>query len=228
MKMSDESNTRLLYEWNAKYAQLDFAIRQAEHQLASVNKRLKSLWHDLVVYSAMIMLPLLLNQFVGLFINSRSLIQPFWVIFYYTLKCIYILFLPATIYYLAKTIYIISKNREQETAFDQPLLKGELHGTQPPREHSYRIEQKKLIYILSRYYLNQDIMNQLRKQICDSSEITLAELKLEMDRLPFFEEIRPADAFTDMANKKNRDFPSFLVIIGVFAVLFILLKVWGM
>lgn len=166
--MSSENEVRLLYEWNAKYAQLDFAIHQAEHQLTSVNKRLKGLWHDLAVYSAMLVLPWLMLQFLRFFMESRSVIQPFLVIIHHVLMCIYAFSLPFVIYDLIKTIAMIRKNREQENEFEQPPLKGELHGQQPEREPTYRMEQKKLIYILTRYYWNQDLMKQPHKRITAS------------------------------------------------------------
>ncbi len=229
--MNEQSDIRLLYEWNAKNDQLNFAIQQAEHQLSNVNKRLKGLWHDLTAYGTMIVLPYLIIRIFGVLINFRVM-TAFSVIFHHTLLCVYILFLPVNIYNFLKTISILKKNSEQKTEFEQPSLKGEFHGTQPPRERSYRLEQKKLIYILTRYYLNHDIMTQLHKRITDSGsdKMSLAELKLQMDRLPFYEEIRPADEFSDSANKvqmgKSKLIPLFAI--GILLLMYILFKEWRM
>ena len=76
-----------------------------------------------------------------------------------------------------------------------------MRGEVPKREKSYRSEQKKLIYVLTSYYASQDKLKQLRKQVESNPEsFTLAELKYQLDQIPFYEQVRPANP-----NLKNDD-----------------------
>ncbi len=195
--MTSDNNIRLLYELNGRDAQLDFAIQQVERQLASVNKKLKALWHDLVFYAAMLILPvpiyLLCNN-----LYTVSLVLPFLVLFQTVLLCVYLFFLPFVIYHLGQTVYLLKINRENTEEYPEPPRAGTLRVERPDREPTYRIEQKKLIYILSRYYLNKDTMNQIRRRITeseDSDTMSMLELKYQLNNLPFYEDVRPADPF---------------------------------
>lgn len=195
--MTSDNNIRLLYELNGRDAQLDFAIQQVERQLASVNRKLKSLWHDLAFYVAMLILPVLIIQLCNN-LYTVSLVLPFLVLFQSGLRGVYLIFLPFVIYHLGQTVYLLKINRENTEEYPEPPRAGTLRGERPNREPTYRIEQKKLIYILSRYYLNKDTMNQIRRRITeseDSDTMTMMELKYQLNNLPFYEDVRPADPF---------------------------------
>ena len=55
-----QPNQQLLYEVNMYRRKVDLEITAAEKQLATVERRLKSLKHDLYVYLGFIIVPLLL------------------------------------------------------------------------------------------------------------------------------------------------------------------------
>lgn len=223
--MIADDNIRLLYELNAKDAQLDFAIRQAEHQLANVNQKLKSLQHDLVFYLGMLILPGLVCVLCSkmYLIAALSLLLPFLVLFHMLLQCVWILSMPFVLYHLGKTVQLLKINREDGEEYSEPPRVGTLRSSQPDREPTYRIEQKKLIYILSRYYLNQDALKQLRRRITesDSHQMTMAELKYQLGNLPFYEEIRPADPFA-----KGRPPYAFLTLCSFLIGLFYVFRTW--
>lgn len=189
--MNSNNNIQLLYELNAKEAQLDFAIRQAERQLAGVNKKLQMLWYDLVISVAMAILPGLIYLLL-----SRSRF-PLAVAFCTVFKGVYLMILPLMIYQLARAARLLRLNREDAAEYTEPLPAGTLRDQQPEREPSYRAEQKKLISILTRYYLNKDVIGQIRRQITesDSGTMTSAELYYRLNSLPFYEEVRPAREF---------------------------------
>lgn len=190
---SNNNNIRLLYEWNAKCSQLDFAIQAAEKQLASVNKRLESLRHDLAVYVGMLVVPALLA--VLLYNDSNSLALALVMVFRNIMVCVYVFSLPFTVYHLIKSIVVFVLNSESRTVFSKPLPLGELRGKHPEREITYRTEQKKLVYVLSRYYLNKDILDQLKRELDSNPDAyTLAGFKMKLNELPFYEDIRPADS----------------------------------
>lgn len=193
MDFQNNEKIRMLYELNAKYAQLDYVTQGAERQLASVNKRLNGLWHDLAVYAGMLIVPplifLLLNN------NTASLLLALVMLFRNIMVCIYVFSLPFTVYHLIKATVVLTLNSEQKTEFSQPLQAGALRGAKPERERTFRTEQKKLVYVLSRYYLYKDQLDQIRKELeSDSCTLTLPELKTQMMKLSFFEDIRPADS----------------------------------
>ncbi len=155
--MSDENSIRLLYEWNTRMAKLDFAIRKAEHQLSSVNKRLEHIRYDGALYGGMIGLPPVLYGIIVLLVNSMHS-QPFvsfpllhlFAIFKYLLLCGYLILLPFNTYYLLRSIRALMKNRMPEEQIAEPPRAGTLIGGQTAQEPTCRAEQQKLIYILSR------------------------------------------------------------------------------
>lgn len=222
--MDNETNNkiRLLYEWNAKYDKLNFAIREAEFQLDSVNKRLRMLWYDLAVYAGMIVFPFLLIQLLLLLPYDPTAIMLILLMgFRALLTFAYVFSLPFTVAYLIKSIGLLVLNSESraETDFIQPIPQGVRRGAKIEHEPTYRMEQKKLVYVLSRYYLSRDAMDELRQQLdSDNCTITLDELNDCLKQYPLYEEIRPANI-----NKLwKRYLPMVLI---VFAILCIYLVV---
>lgn len=100
-----------------------------------------------------------------------------------------------------------------------------MRGDRPDREPSYRAEQKKLITVLTRYYLNKDVIGQIRRQIAESDccTMTSAELYYQLDSLPFYEEVGPALEVgrTAGAGSVRLLFPSMMI------GLIYALRVWG-
>lgn len=196
--MDIQTKTLLLYEWNAKYDKLDFAITEVEFQLASVNKRLRMLWYDLGAYIGMIVLPGLFLQLLSLFPNDPTALMLIIIrAFRIFLGFVYVFSLPFTVAYLIKSIMLLVLNSESraESEFFPPVLQGVRRGEKKlEHERTYRLEQKKLLYVLSRYYLSRDALNELRQQLdADTCTMTLEELKEQLKQHPFYEEIRPAN-----------------------------------
>lgn len=220
--MDDSTKSRLLYEWSTRRTKLDFAIAQMERQLASVNKRLDSLKHDLALYAGMLTIPLILYMLIVLVTNilhplSGFLFLVVFVIFRDVLLCGYIIFLPFNIYYLIRTMQTIKRNEEPSENIEEPPREG-TSKDDPKPESTYRSEQQKLVFILSRYYLYQDAMNQLKRELdANDCTMTLAELKQRMNQFPFYEEVRPAAPAKDMSARTQWFFISL-----VFSVLIVL------
>lgn len=208
--MDDNHKFRLRYELNAKESQLDFAIQQAEIQLKNVNKKLDSLWYDLKLFTGLFIAAWLLKIFLDFFSSHFIISNAEGAIIYVLIQffCnIYrivggLIIIPLTLALSAKSLSLIIANRESNAEFTPPPLEGELRGDMPEREKSYRSEQKKLIYVLTRYYASQDKLKQLRAQLeSDPESLTLAELKYQLNQIPFYEQARPANPDLNMKKR---------------------------
>lgn len=225
--MDDAMRSRLLYEWNTRRTKLDYAIAQMERQLASVNKRLDSLKHDFALYVGMLTIPVILYALIALVTNNLSPLSGFvflvvFVIFRDVLLCVYIIFLPFNIYYLIRTMQIIKRNEEPTENIAEPPREGT--SKDESKESTYRSEQQKLVFILSRYYLYQDAMNQLKRELeAEDCTMTLAGLKQRLNQYPFYEEVRPAAPAKDMSARTQ-----YFFILLVFAVLVALVLITWM
>lgn len=220
--MDNGLHARLLYEWNTEKAHLDFTIAKAELQLVNVNKRLQRLRQDLLIYSGMLVLPLLLI-FLLLYILGKFLPTPASYVLYVlvagftaALVCVYMMAFPFFLFYLIKAISLNLLNREDPKRIKR-LLPPETRKRhkETAQEATYRIEQQKLIHVLSRYYLYQDTMEQLRPKI-ESASISLEELRQELKQFTYYETIYPANGFTGPMMKKARN-TVFIVLSGVIA-----------
>lgn len=232
--MDDGIKASLLYEWKTANARLDFAITEAECQLISVNKRLQDLWHNLLIYVGIIVLPVVL-YFILQYVGNWLLRTNYYVVsntFVYVLLagvgtvllCVYLLSLPVLIFHLIKSIFMVVINREdsEQTKSLLPPEAGKVHK-EWEREATYRIEQQKLINVLSRYYLYRENMKQLREKI-DADSISLTDLKQELKQMTYYEKIHPANEFAGLMSRKTKNL-TFLVLVGVIVVILFLLTI---
>lgn len=234
--MDDGTSASLLYEWNKEKGRLDYAITEAESQLVSVNKRLKGLWQDLTLYVGILVVPVIfwfVLRHVGAWLLRTDALV-FSNTFVYVLLegasalliCVYILSFPVLANCLLKTIVLLFLNREipQQTEGLLPPEKGKLHK-ELDREPTYRIEQQKLIHVLSRYYLYRDNMKELRKKI-DAGSISLDSLKKELEGFIYYETIHPANEFGSAMTRKARQ-GVFIVLFGIVVLFLLLWRLFG-
>lgn len=199
---SYDPKLRLLHELSSKSEQLDFAVRQAELQLKNVNKKMDDLQYEFKLFSILFAIEIFIGGLLTLLTSDGiAPVNASVAVMFVTLKSLSLLYqnfvmrfvTPLTFALAVTSLSQIMENRDREISFDPPPLEGELNGESPERERNYRTEQKKLLYILTRYYISQDTIAQLRQQIEQEPEsITLAELKLKLERIPIYEPIRPA------------------------------------
>lgn len=229
--MDDEVKASLLYEWRTANARLDFAITEAESQLISVNKRLQELWKNLVIYAGIVVLPVVLWFFlrsVGAWLLREDTLV-FGNAFGYVLLegisalllAVYAITLPIWIFHLIKSIFLLVINREdsEQTKNLLPPEARKVHREQE-REATYRIEQQKLINVLSRYYLYRDNMKQLREKI-EADSISLTDLKQELKQITYYATIHPANEFASPMIRKSKNV-AFIIMFGVIVILFFL------
>lgn len=225
--MDDGIKASLLYEWKTAKARLDFAITEAESQLVSVNKRLQELWQNLVIYTGMIVLPVVLWFFlwrIGIwllrtntFVASNTFVYVLLEGIRVLLMCVYVFTLPIWIFHLIKSIFLLVVNRE-----DSEQAKSLLPPEKSKRykememEDTYRMEYQKLINVLSRYYLYRDNMNQIREKI-EADSISLIDLKQELKQITYYETIHPANEFTSPMVRKAKKMAR-IILFGMIAV----------
>ena len=194
-----QQNQHLLNKINMCRLKFDAEIRAAECQLASVKRRLTGLRHDLYIYLALLGVPAILYFICNIFssVPSRSLTYIVFASAKVVISFVYVIMLTSIIYNLTKTITLLWINRETDELATLPPLEGTRKGGSAPQEVSYRSEHDKLLLVLSRYYLNQDKLNELHQKVnSPSCDMTLVELEYELTQLPVYEDIQPASPFT--------------------------------
>lgn len=222
---------RLIYEWNTVKNKIDYAISETELQLTSVNKRLQSLRHDLAAYIGLLIVPQLLFLLLDFLLNKQMekitiLIGStfsYMILIPLTflrelLGCVYILAFPFLVFHLVKTILLLRMNRESpdNAEYALPTEASKYHDAPEEREPTYRAEQQKLVCVLSRYYLYQDDLERIRKEI-DAGSIQMPTLKYELSRFTLYEPVRPVNGFSsDMVQKARRT--TFLILIPIAAI----------
>lgn len=214
---------RLLYELNLQRKRLDLEIIAAEKQLESVKKRLEGLKHDLYIYLGLLIVPVIVFVILNAFsmIPSKSFIFILIVILKCLIFCIYVIMLPVNIYHFIYAIMLLQINKENDLAVDLPLLEGVRKWNEPIyQEKTFRSEHDKLLLVLTRYYLIQEHLEQLHKQITTTScEMTLEDLKTELNKIPYYEDIKPANVFDSAMQRKAKKHTTSFVLIILLCVL---------
>ena len=120
---------------------------------------------------------------------------------------------------------LLQINKENDLAVDLPLLEGVRKWKEPVyQEKTFRSEHDKLLLVLTRYYLNQERLEQLHKQILtNSNDITLEDLKTELNKLPYYEDIKPANVFDSAMQRKAKKKTTKYVLMLLFCILISLL-----
>ena len=221
-----QQNQHLLNKINMCRLKFDAEIRAAECQLASVKRRLTGLRHDLYIYFAFLCVPLILYFICNAFSStpSRTVTYMLFASAKVIILFIYVIMLPSIIYNLTKTITLLWINRESDELATLPPLEGTRKGGSAPQEVSYRSEHDKLLLVLSRYYLNQDKLNELYQKVKSAScDMTLGELEYELMQLPVYEDIKPANPITGaMGEQVKRKTKMIMFAILLFVVIGIL------
>ncbi|MBE5865099.1 MAG: hypothetical protein E7292_02645 [Lachnospiraceae bacterium] len=233
--MNKDIDMRLIYEWNTKRSKLEFAIKECEFQLANARKRLDELENDFKFYIGSLVVPIIICIILSTLINllySQESIGNYIVavvldFFQVTLFCLYIILLPCNVYYLIKTKIMLNLNKEHEsTTVTPPPIVGSIHGYKALEEPSFRSEYNKLTYVLTRYYSYIEKMDNLLKLIKSPFyDMTIEELKAELNTIPFYESIAPSNTFSsNMSRKAHRK--ALLLLMGI--VILVILIVMGL
>lgn len=226
-----QPNQQLLYEVNMYRRKVDLEITAAEKQLATAERRLVRLKHDLYVYLGFIIVPLLLCGIFDILITVffNPIVYIVFTIASFISVCAFVVLLIPSTYNLTKTIILLRINRETDEPAQLPPVESTQKGGKAPQEESYRLERDKLLLVLSRYYIYRDKLEQLHQKVNSSScNMTLAELSAELKQMPIFEDIQPANPRTgDMGAQVKRTTQKVMCAIVLAVLISVLIGVFG-
>lgn len=194
------TDVQITYELKSYQQKLDFEIDKLQHQLASAERKLERVRLDVFICLIMFAAPLFVSVVMG-FLSSGAVIP---TIISGVAGLLWILSLPFTSFALIQSILIRWKNEDSpDFVWEKPAVRRISSKTKQEEESSYLAEQKKLIWVLGKYYLYQEHLQQLLEQAEEGDEaLTLENVRTELTAMPFYEEIRPANPFTSKEAKK--------------------------
>ncbi len=188
--------------WKAEKEHLDLEISKAEGQLRNCRFRIGLLKREMIICGGLIVAPLVLiivetilptyssGSVVG---NTMAAAKMTMGLF---LQGSYICLFPFLVFFFIKAfvIWMISKYHPTD---NKPLEEYDPYRKELPKEEiSYAIEEEKLLRMLSVYYMYRDQMAQMKCDLAgDQLTMTPEELRTELDKLVYFEEVVPANPF---------------------------------
>lgn len=214
--------------WKAEKDHLELEISKAEGQLRNCRFRIGLLKREMIVCGGLIVLPLVMIV-VGAFFplySSGSVVGNMMVASGQTLElvfqCFYMCLFPFLVFFFVKALVIWMINKYHPTD-KKPLEEYDPYRKELPKEEiSYAIEEEKLLRMLSIYYMYRDRMEQMK---CDLAENQLTqtpeELRTELDKLVYFEEVVPAEPF-----KREMRVRTIMITVVVSVFMIILISYW--
>lgn len=188
--------------WKAEKEHLDLEISKAEGQLRNCRFRTGLVKREMIVCGGLIVVPLVLiiiGEFFPTY-SSGSIVGNMMAAAKQTMGLViqvfYICLFPFLVFFFVKALVIWMINKYHPTD-KRPLEEYDPYRKELPKEEiSYAIEEEKLLRMLSIYYMYRE---QMAKMKCDLTEdqltLTPEELRMELDKLVYFEEVVPADPF---------------------------------
>ncbi|MDE6529325.1 MAG: hypothetical protein K2K96_00965 [Lachnospiraceae bacterium] len=105
-------------------------------------------------------------------------------------------------------------NCKERDVYVTLTVRDQFYRELPEPEESYAVEETKLVRILSIYYDYRKQMEQLQeKLIADELTLTVDELKEELEKLVYYEEIIPMNPHSKKAGKKVKFYMVILCIL---------------
>lgn len=214
--------------WKAEKQHLDLEISKVEGQLRNCRFRTGLVKRELIVCGGLIVVPLVMIVVDTIFplYSSGSVVGNLVLAGRATLglvfQCFYLCLFPFFVFFFVKALAIWMINIYNPTD-NKPLEKYDPYRKEFPKEEiSYAIEEEKLLRILSMYYLYRDQMVQMK---CDLAEdqltLTPEELRTELDKLVYFEEVVPAEPF-----KREMRIKTIMITVIVTVVVISLSAIW--
>lgn len=191
----------ITYELKSYQQKLNYEIDKLQCQLVAAERKLEKLRWDVLICLIMFSTPLIAAIVLG-FLSFGALIPGMLSWLSYLL---WLITLPFTSFALTKSILIRWKNKDTpEFVRQKPAVRHVSQRTSQKAEISYLDEQKKLIWVLGKYFLYQERLLQLLEQAEEGDEaLTLEDVRTELADMPFYEEIKPANPFTSKEAKKT-------------------------
>lgn len=204
-------NEYLDYVWKAEKQHLEFEISKLEGQLRNCRARFGLLKREMIVCISLVVVPGIVFLIIpGLPINSgfrilNNLLTAARDTAGLVTQTFYVVLLPFLVYYMLKSIILYRMNFKEKGAFEELTVLDPYNREPPEPEETYAAEETKLIRILSIYYDYRIRMDQMQeKMIADELTLTADELKKELEKLVYYEEITPVNPYSKKVGKQAK------------------------
>ncbi len=213
--------------WKAEKQHLDLEISKAEGQLRNCRFRTGLLIREMIVCGSLVIIPMLIfvtgiffpNQTSGSVIGNMMLAGR--TTLRLVLQGVYVCLFPFLVFFLVKavTIWLINRYKPHRIA---PLEAFDPYRKELPKpEESYAIEEEKLVRILSKYYMYRSQMEQMKRDLAeDRTSLTPEELRAELDKFEYYEDVVPANPFTREAHVRTIMITVIVSVIGIIMIVY--------
>lgn len=213
-------NEYLDYIWKAEKQYLEHEISKSEGQLRNCHFRFGLLKREMIVCISLVVVPgFVFLVLPGLPVNSGfrildRLLGAALEVAGLVTQTFYVVLLPFLIYFMIRSIMRYRINLKEPEARGELAVLDKYNREPPEPEESIAAEEAKLARILSIYYDYRKRMEQLQEQlITDELTLTTDELKAELDKLVYYEEITPLNPHSQKISKKDRFYMIILSIL---------------
>lgn len=196
---------QITYELKNHQQKLNFEIDKLKLQLVLAERKLRRTRSDIYVCLAMIAVPFCAATVLDFLYQSRPSLFSMLALLCFLLKLLWVVTLPFTSFELMKSLLIKRRNKDiPNFVWQKPAVRSiPPRSTQEP-ETSYLAEQKKLVWVLGKYSLYQERLQQLLQQAGETDKtLTLETARAELKAMPFYEDIKPANPFKGNLLKKT-------------------------
>lgn len=212
-------NEYLDHIWKTEKQHLDYEISKLEGQLRNCRFRLWLLKREVIICISIIVIPGILFLLIpNLPVNSgfrilNNLLSAARDTVGLVTQTFYLVLLPFMVYYMLKAIMKYRMNLKEKDAYEELTVLDRFNREPPEPEESYAAEETKLLRILSIYYDYRIRLERMQEElIADELTLTPDELKEELDKLVYYEEITPMNPHSQKADNKAK---FYAVIVGV-------------
>lgn len=213
--------------WKAEKQHLELEISKAEGQLRNCRFRTGLLKREMIVCGGLIVLPLVMFVVDAIFptYSSGSVVGNMMAAGKMTLGLVlqgfYLCLFPFLVFFFVKALVILMINKYNPTD-NKPLEEYDPYRKELPKEEiSYAIEEEKLIKMLSVYYMYRDQMMQMKCDLAgDQLTLTPEELRTELDKLVYFEEVVPAEPFKREVRVKTMMITAIVSVIVIICIIY--------
>lgn len=199
------TDIQVTYELKNYRKKLNFEIDKLRLQLTLAERKLERTRSDVYVCLVMIAVPFcveaVLNYLRTCWPARFMMLAPLC----FLIKLLWVVTLPFTSFVLIKSILIKKKNKDSPYfVWQKPDVRRIPPKSTQEAETTYLAEQKKLTWVLGKYFLYQEHLQQLLQQAQEADEsLTLENVRAELKSMPFYEEIKPTNPFKGNFLKKT-------------------------
>lgn len=215
------ADAQVTYELKNYQKKLNFEIDRLKVQLDFAQKKLQQAHSDVYVCLAAVLLPPCAATVLDYLHNHHPLFKLLSLLSY-LVWLLWSALLPFTSYAFIKSMLTKKKNRDSpKFTWQKPALRRVPAKSPPEAEPSYLSEQKKLLYVLGRYYLYLERLAQLLNRAAEGDDaLTLEAARAELQAMPFYEDIKPPNPFKGTLQNKAFIYTFLMVAAGAALLLF--------